>query len=73
MLTLERCHWDTELWIDGNYAGSGHSLGAPHRYLLTQWLTPGKHELLLKVDNSLKTVNPGINSHTTMIFASYLR
>ncbi len=64
MLTLERCHWDTELWIDGSYAGSGHSLGTPHRYLLTQWLTPGKHELLLKVDNSLKTVNPGINSHS---------
>lgn len=64
VLTLERCHWDTELWIDGHYAGSGHSLGTPHRYLLSQWLTPGTHQLLLKVDNSLKTVNPGINSHS---------
>lgn len=64
VLTLERCHWDTELWVDGNYAGSGHSLGVPHRYVLTEWMTPGRHELLLKVDNSLKTVNPGVNSHS---------
>lgn len=64
ILTLERCHWDTELWVDGQYAGSGHSLGVPHRYELTQWLTPGTHQLLLKVDNSLKTVNPGVSSHS---------
>lgn len=64
ILTLERCHWDTELWIDGHYIGSGHSLGVPHRYELTQWLTPGTHQLLLKVDNSLKTINPGVNSHS---------
>ncbi len=64
VLTLERCHWDTELWVDGKKVGSQHSLGVPHRYDLTKFLSEGKHELLLKVDNSLKTVDPGINSHS---------
>ena len=64
MLTLERCHWDTELWIDGQKVGESHSLGVPHRFDLTRFATPGAHELLLKVDNSLSRVNPGVNSHS---------
>lgn len=64
MMTLERCHWDTELWIDGRKVGEGHSLGVPHRFDLTRYATPGSHELLLKVDNSLSRVNPGVNSHS---------
>lgn len=64
ILTLERCHWDTELWVDGHRVGSQHSLGVPHRYDLTPYLSAGEHELLLMVDNSLKTVDPGINSHS---------
>lgn len=64
MLTLERCHWDTELWMDGQKVGEGHSLGVPHRFDLTRFASAGTHELLLKVDNSLRRVNPGVNSHS---------
>ncbi len=63
-LYLERCHWQTELYIDGRKAGAENSLGTPHRFDLTGVLTPGRHELALCVDNRIKEVDPGINSHS---------
>ncbi|WP_147676485.1 sugar-binding domain-containing protein [Algibacter pacificus] len=62
-LFLERCHWETKLWVDGNYFGSNRSLGTPHTYNLQQ-LNAGKHTLVLRVDNSSK-VNLGSRAHAT--------
>ncbi len=56
-LFLERCHWETKLWIDGEYFGSNLSLGTPHIYDLSK-VEPGKHSMVLCVDNSDK-VNLG--------------
>ncbi|MBX7257721.1 MAG: hypothetical protein K1Y02_15275, partial [Candidatus Hydrogenedentes bacterium] len=50
---LERCHWETRLWVDDRLAGVQDSLCAPHVYALGS-LTPGKHRLTLRVDNSIK-------------------
>lgn len=51
-LKLERVIWQTKVWIDGNpVAGSCESLISPHRYDLTDYLTPGKHKLTVRVDN----------------------
>jgi len=61
-LYLERCHWETSVWIDGKEAGMQNALGAPHLYDLTQWLVPGKHTITVRVDNRVKDINVGPNS-----------
>ena len=64
VLYLERPHWETKLWIDGREIGQQNSLGTPHVYHLNGYLDPGKHTITLRVDNRIKEVNPGINSHS---------
>lgn len=39
------------VYIDGKEAGSQNSICAPHRYNVGMWLTKGKHELTICVDN----------------------
>ncbi len=63
-LTLERVHWESEVWVNGQYAGMRNSLGTAQVYDLTKFLKPGKNILSIKVDNSIKEVNPGSNSHS---------
>ena len=63
-LQLERCHWETRVWVDGREAGMRNALGAPHNYDLTRYLTPGRHTLSIRVDNSIRTIDPGENSHS---------
>lgn len=64
LLYLERCHWESRLWIDGKLAGMQNALGAPHRYDLTGLLSGGSHELVLCIDNRVKNIDPGENSHS---------
>ena len=63
-LLLERCHWETRLWVDSQGAGMRNSLGTPHVYDLSSLLTPGKHVLTICVDNRVKEIDPGMNSHS---------
>jgi len=63
-LFLERCHWESRLWIDNKEAGMQNSLGTPHQYDLSKILTPGKHRLTLCIDNRTKDIDPGLNSHS---------
>jgi len=63
-LFLERCHWESRLWVDDKEVGMQNSLGTPHKYDLTKFLSPGKHRLSLCVDNRVKDIDPGINSHS---------
>ena len=51
-LELERVIWQTSVWVDGKpVAGKQESLVAPHRFDLTDFLTPGKHRVSIRVDN----------------------
>lgn len=52
VLTLERPHWVTTVWIDDRMIGSQNSLVAPHVYDLGE-VAPGNHRLTVRVDNSL--------------------
>ena len=52
VLTLERPHWETTVWLDGKKIGSDRSLVAPHVYELGN-LTPGRHNLTIRVDNRM--------------------
>ena len=54
ILHLERCHWETTVFVDGNPAGTGERLSTPNRFILTKFLTPGVHTLTLCVDNCFK-------------------
>lgn len=62
-LFLERCHWETTLWVDSLEIGTQNTLSLPHRYYLEN-LTAGKHILTLRVDNRTKDINPGADAHS---------
>ena len=62
-LKLERCHWETSVWIDDQYLGTENSLAIPHYYQLKD-LAPGQHTLSIRVDNRTKEIDPGRNSHS---------
>ena len=63
-LYLERCHWETLIWVDDQEAGMQNSLGTPHVYDLSAWMTPGSHTLTICVDNRVKDIDVGMNSHS---------
>jgi hypothetical protein len=63
VLFLERCHWETKVWVDGVPAGMQDSLCTPHLHDLSELMTPGKHLLTIRVDNSMK-YNVGVNAHS---------
>lgn len=51
-LNLERVIWNTSVWVDGQKVDfEEESLISPHRYDLTQYLSPGKHKIAIRVDN----------------------
>ena len=52
VLTLERPHWETTVWVDGQKIGSDKSLVAPHVYDLGT-VSPGRHRLTIRVDNRM--------------------
>jgi hypothetical protein len=64
VLFLERAHWETRLWVDGKEAGMQNSLSTPHEYDLTSLLSPGTHVLTIRVDNRIREIHVGVNSHS---------
>ena len=63
-LHLERCHWETTLWVNGSKAGTENSLSVPHVYRLTGLLKSGNNVLSLRIDNRIKDINPGLDAHS---------
>ncbi|PWV99368.1 glycosyl hydrolase family 2 [Paenibacillus cellulosilyticus] len=49
-LFLERTRVTT-VWVDGQEAGTQNSLSAPHLYDLTPFISDGKHQITIRVDN----------------------
>lgn len=62
VLSLERPHWETRVWVDGKVIGTNNALATPHDYDLGQ-LAPGKHTLTIRVDNRM-VVDVGHDSHS---------
>jgi hypothetical protein len=52
LLTLERPHWETTVWIDDKKIGSDRSLVIPHVYDLGN-VSIGRHRLTIRVDNRM--------------------
>ena len=63
-LHLERAHWETTVWIDEQKVGMQNSLGTPHDYNLSDYLTPGEHTITIRVDNRVKDIDPGVDAHS---------
>ncbi len=63
-LFLERCHWETQVWVDEIFAGQQNSLGTAHWYDLSGYLSPGKHTITIRVDNRVKEIQVGDDAHS---------
>ncbi len=62
-LFLERPHWETKVWVDGNEQGMRNSLSTPHVYDLGMGVEPGRHTITICVDNTYK-IEVGRNAHS---------
>lgn len=71
ILSLERCHWETAVFVDGEPVATDERLSTPNRFILTKQLTPGLHTLTLCVDNRLKYPMDQWNHGTTGNFKVY--
>ncbi len=52
VLFLERAHWSSTVWLDGEKIGYDDCLSAPHVYELGM-LEPGEHALSIRIDNRI--------------------
>ena len=62
-LHLERVHWGSTVFVNGQEMGTRNSLGTPHRYDLTEAMKPGTNQLSIRVDNRV-LLEIGRNSHS---------
>ncbi|MBN2279625.1 MAG: beta-galactosidase [Candidatus Marinimicrobia bacterium] len=63
-LILERCHWESIVWVNDKKVGSSNRLGTAHHYDLTNFLSAGKNQITIRIDNRIKEIDPGISSHS---------
>lgn len=64
VLFLERPHIETTVWINGRKAGTQNNLCVPHEYDITRYVRPGKCRIAIRVDNRIKDINVGPDSHS---------
>lgn len=64
VLHLERPHIETRVWVGDKEIGLQNSLVTAHEYDLTESLSPGVHRLTVRVDNRIKDINVGPDSHS---------
>ncbi|HOM64022.1 MAG TPA: glycoside hydrolase family 2 TIM barrel-domain containing protein [Dysgonamonadaceae bacterium] len=64
VLFLERPHIETRVWANNKEIGMQNSLSVPHVYDLTSYLKPGKNTLSVRVDNRIKDIDVGKDSHS---------
>lgn len=64
VLFLERPHIETTVWINGRKAGTQNSLCVPHEYDITRYIRPGKCRIAIRIDNRIKDINVGPDSHS---------
>ena len=63
VLSLERCHWETQVWLENQKVGTQNSLSTPHVYDLTEYVKVGENRLTICVDNRVK-IAVGQNAHS---------
>jgi hypothetical protein len=63
ILFLERCHWESTVYVNGHLAGSENSLAVPHQFDITDHLVKGRNILSIRIDNRV-IIPVGVNSHS---------
>jgi hypothetical protein len=63
-LYIERSHWETTVWVDDKQIGMQNSLSTAQVFDLSAGLSPGSHQITIRVDNRVKDFNVGQNSHS---------
>ena len=64
ILFFERVHTISTVWIDDQQVGTQNSLATAHEYDCTAFLKPGKHTITIRIDNRIKDMNVGPDSHS---------
>jgi len=64
LLSLEYAHSETRVWIDHVEIGSQYTFVTAQNYELPATLKRGKHILTILVDNRIKAINVGQDSHS---------
>jgi beta-galactosidase/beta-glucuronidase len=62
-LFLERPHWESTLFVNGQKAGRENSLAVAHQYDITDFLVKGKNRISIRMNNKV-VVPVGVNSHS---------
>ncbi|WP_167607704.1 sugar-binding domain-containing protein [Maribellus sediminis] len=63
-LVLERPHWESTVWINGNEVETHNSLAVPHVFDISSYLKTGTNTIAVRIDNRLDKVDPGRDSHS---------
>lgn len=68
VLSFERAHIETRVWVDDQEIGMRNSLVAAHEYDLTNYLIKGNHTISVRIDNRIQgrpgAINVGPDSHS---------
>ena len=64
MLVLERPHIESTVWVNGHKVGMQNSLCVAHIYDVTRYVRPGKCNITIRIDNRIKEINVGPDSHS---------
>jgi hypothetical protein len=64
VLSLEYPHSETKVWIDDVEIGSQYTFVVAQNFELPANLKPGKHTITLQIDNRIKAINVGQDSHS---------
>ncbi|NDV82150.1 sugar-binding domain-containing protein [Bacteroides sp. 51] len=61
---MERPHIETTVWVNNKEVGMQNSLCVPHVYDITAFASTGKCRISVRVDNRIKEINVGPDSHS---------
>lgn len=64
VLNLERAHTETQVWVDDKEVGIQNTMVVAQVFDLTPFISPGKHTITLRIDNRIKAINVGQDSHS---------
>ncbi|MEJ2883183.1 exo-beta-1,4-galactosidase [Pedobacter sp. GR22-6] len=64
VLSLEYPHTDAKVWLDDVLLGSQYTFVVAQNFELPADLSAGKHRLSIRVDNTIKAINVGQDSHS---------
>ncbi len=65
ILNLERCHWETSVYVNERYCGTQNSLVARHEYDLSPYLKVGTNKITIRVNNNyIIPIGPNSSSIT---------